>query len=58
MYLQKALGHSTLQMTRRYTELNDDDLKQMHKKTSILSRPDCWHQRSLRWRFLISLLPP
>jgi integrase/recombinase XerD len=38
MYLQKALGHSTLQMTRRYTELNDDDLKQMHKKTSILSR--------------------
>ena len=38
LYLQKALGHSTLQMTRRYTELNDEDLKQMHKKTSILSR--------------------
>jgi integrase/recombinase XerD len=38
LYFQKALGHSTLQMTPMYTELNDDDLKQMHKKTSILSR--------------------
>src|SRR5205085_1148987 len=25
-YLQKALGHESLQMTRRYTELTEDDL--------------------------------
>jgi integrase/recombinase XerD len=37
-YLQKALGHETLQMTRRYTELNGDDLKLMHAKTSLLDR--------------------
>jgi integrase/recombinase XerD len=37
-YLQKALGHETLQMTRRYTELNGDDLKIMHTKTSLLNR--------------------
>jgi integrase/recombinase XerD len=37
-YLQKALGHETLQMTRRYTELNSEDLKMMHSKTSILNR--------------------
>lgn len=38
LYLQKALGHETLAMTRRYTELNEGDLTLMHKKTSILSR--------------------
>jgi integrase/recombinase XerD len=37
-YLQKALGHETLQMTRRYTELNGEDLKLMHAKTSLLDR--------------------
>ena len=37
-HLQKAMGHSTLQMTRRYCELTEDDLKLMHKKTSILGR--------------------
>jgi site-specific recombinase XerD len=37
-YLQKALGHETLQMTRRYTELNSEDLKMMHAKTSLLSK--------------------
>ncbi|HKF53875.1 MAG TPA: tyrosine-type recombinase/integrase [Blastocatellia bacterium] len=37
-YLQKALGHETLQMTRRYTELNGEDLKMMHSKTSLLDR--------------------
>jgi len=26
LYLQKALGHETLQMTRRYIELNGEDL--------------------------------
>lgn len=37
-HLQKALGHTTLQMTRRYTELQTDDLSLMHRKTSLLSR--------------------
>jgi integrase/recombinase XerD len=36
--LQKMLGHSSLQMTRRYCELTPDDLKASHQKTSILSR--------------------
>jgi integrase/recombinase XerD len=38
LYLQKALGHTTLQMTRRYANLNEQDLKDMHIKTSLLSR--------------------
>lgn len=38
LYLQKALGHTTLQMTRRYANLNDQDLKNMHIKTSLLSK--------------------
>jgi integrase/recombinase XerD len=37
-YLQKALGHASLQVTRRYTELSEEDLKLMHKQTSILGR--------------------
>jgi integrase/recombinase XerD len=37
-HLQKALGHTTLTMTRRYCELSEDDLKQMHTKTSLLNR--------------------
>jgi integrase/recombinase XerD len=37
-YLQKALGHESLQMTRRYTELNEEDLKMMQTKTSLLNR--------------------
>jgi integrase/recombinase XerD len=37
-YLQKALGHSSLQTTRRYVELQTKDLQEMHLKTSLLSR--------------------
>ena len=38
IYLQKALGHSSLAMTRKYTQVNEFDLRAMHKKTSILGR--------------------
>ena len=37
-YLQKALGHTTLTMSRKYVELETEDLQEMHKRTSILSR--------------------
>lgn len=37
-YLQTAMGHSTLQMTKRYVEVEADDLKEAHVKTSLLSR--------------------
>jgi integrase/recombinase XerD len=37
-HLQKQLGHTTLQMTRRYTELDTSDLAIEHAKTSILSK--------------------
>jgi len=37
-HLQKQLGHSTLTMTRRYTELETKDLQETHAKTSILGR--------------------
>ena len=37
-YLQKALGHTSLVMTRRYTELQTEDLSLMHHKTSLLTR--------------------
>jgi len=38
IYLQKALGHSSLAMTRQYSQVNEFDLQTMHKKTSILSK--------------------
>jgi integrase/recombinase XerD len=37
-HLQKQLGHSTLEMTRRYTELEVEDLQKEHVKTSLLGR--------------------
>jgi integrase/recombinase XerD len=37
-YLQAAMGHSTLEMTKRYCEVEDEDLKATHLRTSILSR--------------------
>ena len=37
-YLQHARGHSTLAMTRHYVEIEDSELKEMHQKTSLLSR--------------------
>ncbi len=36
--LQRILGHSDLSVTKRYVGLTQDDLKLVHKKTSILSR--------------------
>jgi integrase/recombinase XerD len=38
LYLQRTLGHTTLQMTRRYAQISEEDLKRVHAKTSILSR--------------------
>lgn len=35
-YLQKILGHSTLEMSRRYTELDRDDLREKHRTASPL----------------------
>lgn len=37
-YLMKALGHTTLTMSKKYVEVETDDLKDMHSKTSLLSR--------------------
>lgn len=38
LYLQRALGHSSLAMTRRYAQINEEDLKRVHLKNSLLSR--------------------
>lgn len=35
-HLQKSLGHSTLDMTRRYANLTTDDLTAVHQKVSLL----------------------
>jgi integrase/recombinase XerD len=37
-YLMKALGHTTLAMSKRYVELDSEDLKEMHTKVSIMNR--------------------
>lgn len=34
--LQKTLGHSTLEMTRRYVNMTTDDLKEVHARVSLL----------------------
>jgi integrase/recombinase XerD len=36
-YLMKALGHTTLAMSKKYVEVETEDLKDMHFKVSILS---------------------
>lgn len=36
-HLQKMLGHSTLEMTRRYANLQTQDLQAVHQKLSMLS---------------------
>jgi len=36
-HLQKVLGHSTLEMTRRYANLMTEDLQAMHERVSLLS---------------------
>ena len=38
IYLQQAMGHTTLEMTREYIEIEDEELKDMHLRTSLLSR--------------------
>ncbi|MGA2337303.1 MAG: tyrosine-type recombinase/integrase [Terriglobales bacterium] len=35
--LQKMLGHSSLEMSRRYANLNTDDLSAVHQRLSLLS---------------------
>jgi len=37
-HLQKVLGHSSLEMTRRYANLLTDDLSAIHERVSLLSR--------------------
>jgi len=37
-HLQKMLGHSTLEMTRRYANLVTADLQAVHERVSLLSR--------------------
>jgi integrase/recombinase XerD len=41
-HLQKMLGHSTLEMTRRYANLMTEDLQAIHDKVSLLA----WRKRS------------
>jgi len=36
-HLQKVLGHSTLEMTRRYANLVTEDLQKIHERVSLLS---------------------
>jgi integrase/recombinase XerD len=36
-HLQKVLGHSTLEMTRRYANLVTADLQAAHERVSLLS---------------------
>jgi integrase/recombinase XerD len=36
-HLQKVLGHSTLEMTRRYANLMTEDLQAVHEKISLLA---------------------
>ncbi|MGB7603820.1 MAG: tyrosine-type recombinase/integrase, partial [Candidatus Sulfotelmatobacter sp.] len=35
-HLQKVLGHSSLDMTRRYANLMTEDLSAIHEKVSLL----------------------
>ncbi len=35
---QKVLGHSTLEMTRRYANLMTEDLQAVHERVSLLSK--------------------
>jgi|ERR1700735_1680535 len=47
--LQKVLGHSTLEMTRRYANLVTTDLQAVHERVSLLTNP-LQVQRSLGGR--------
>ena len=35
-HLQKVLGHSSLEMTRRYANLMTEDLQAIHQQVSLL----------------------
>jgi len=37
-YLMKQLGHTSIKMSQRYVELDETDLAEMHRRTSILGR--------------------
>jgi len=37
-YLMKALGHTTLTMSKKYCEVDEQDLKETHVKVSLLKR--------------------
>lgn len=37
-HLQRVLGHSSLDMTRRYVNLNTEDLSSVHERISLLSK--------------------
>ena len=37
-HLQKVLGHSTLEMTRRYANLTIKDLQAIHERVSLFSK--------------------
>jgi len=36
-HLQKVLGHSSLEMTRKYVNLVTEDLQSMHQRVSLLA---------------------
>lgn len=36
-HLQKVLGHSSLEMTRRYAHLMTEDLQAVHQQISLLA---------------------
>lgn len=38
-HLQRALGHTTLEMTRRYANLMTEDLQKIHQQVSLLAGP-------------------
>lgn len=38
IYLKQTLGHSNIATTQRYVEVEDEDLRRVHKKTSFLSK--------------------
>jgi integrase/recombinase XerD len=45
-HLQTVLGHSTLEMTRRYANLSTEDLQAVHERVSLL--PVAWKSEGLR----------
>jgi integrase/recombinase XerD len=38
-HLQKTLGHTSLELTRRYSSLVTADLQAVHERVSLLSKP-------------------